>query len=152
MFAHRMEHAALWMVVGSLFFAIRADAAPPGYFVDSSQAHAPRPTWREDTSGDFTFSVRRGFPDSTAARLLGSAEATYPPGDLLVGIAAEKGYEMGSDTAGVSLWWCKGVGARRVPYAVTAGALEHYVRLTQLYREREFREAGTHPLFWSELV
>jgi hypothetical protein len=35
---------------------------------------------------------------------------------------------------------------------VTAGALEHYLGLVQLYREQQFREAGTRPLFWSELV
>jgi len=80
------------------------------------------------------------------------AEAVYPPRDLLIRIAARNGYEMGSDTARVSLWWCKGVGAGRVPYAVTTGALEHYLTLVQLYRERRFREAGTRPLFRGELV
>jgi hypothetical protein len=125
---------------------------PPGYSVDSVQAAAPRPTWSDASDGDFTYTIRRGFPDSTAARLLGIAEAVYPPRDLLVRLAAEKNYEMGADTAGSPLWWCSGVGQSRIPYAVTAGALEHYLKLTQLYREREFREAGTRPLFFSELI
>lgn len=127
-------------------------AAPSGYAVDSVEAATPRPARSDASDGEFTFTIRRGFPDSTAERLLGIAEATYPPRDLLVRIAVEKGYEMGSDTAGVSLWWCSGVGLRRVPYAVTAGALAHYLELTRLYRERKFREAGNRPLFFSEFI
>ncbi|HEY7728576.1 MAG TPA: hypothetical protein VID50_08990 [Candidatus Eisenbacteria bacterium] len=127
-------------------------AAPAGYYVDSVQAASPRPVWSDASDGEFTYKLRRGFPDSTAARLLGIAEATYPPRSLLVRLAVAKGYEMGSDTAGVPLWWCSGVGERRIPYAVTAGALEHYLNLTRLYRERAFREAGTRPLFYSELL
>jgi hypothetical protein len=132
--------------------AAAAAAVPPGYYVDSLLAATPRPTWSEEKDGDFTYSIRRGCPDSTTAWLLGVAEAVCPPRDLLARIAARNGFEIGSDTAGVSLWWCKGVGASRVPFAVTAGALEHYLGLVQLYRERRFREAGTRPLHWSELV
>jgi hypothetical protein len=135
-----------------LLIAIRVEAAPSGYFVDSSQVSAPRPIWVADTTGDFSISIRRSIPDSLSERLLAIAEATYPPRELLIRIAAGKGYEMGSDTAGAVLWWCEGLGASRVPYAVTAGALDHYTGLTELYRERRFREAGTRPLFWSELV
>jgi hypothetical protein len=116
------------------------------------QAFTPRPTQSEETSGDFTYSIRRGFPDSTAARLLGIAEAVYPSREALLEIALENAYEMGSDTARVPLWWCRGPGEARVPYSVTAGALDHYFKLTQLYRERMFREAGTRPIFWSELA
>lgn len=58
---------------------------------------------------------------------------------------------MGPDTTGADLWWCKGPGESRIPYAVTAGALDHYLKLTRLYRERKFRLAGTRPIFWSEL-
>jgi hypothetical protein len=123
-----------------------------GYFVDSVQAAAPRTVRSEASDGEFTYAIHRGFPDSTAARLLGIAEAAYPPRDLLVRIAAGKGQEMGPDTAGVPLWWCSGIDERRIPYAVTAGALEHYLKLSRLYREREFREAGTRPLFFSELI
>jgi hypothetical protein len=132
--------------------AAPAFAMPPGHFVDSLEAVAPRPTWLDASDGEFTYTIRRGFPDSTAARLLGIAEATYPPRDILVRIAVEKGYEMGSDTAAVPLWWCSGIDERRIPYAVTVGALAHYLKLTDLYRERAFREAGTRPLFFSELV
>jgi len=64
----------------------------------------------------------------------------------------ENAYETGSDTAHVPLWWCNGPAERRVPYAVTAGALDHYFKLTQLYRERMFRGARTRPIFWSELA
>lgn len=146
------RRAALWTPALLILCASPGRALPPGYFVDSLEAFAPRPTWAEEKDGEFTYSIRRGFPDSTAARLLGIAEAVYPPRDLLIRLAVEKGAEMGSDTTGVPLWWYSGVGARRIPYAVTAGALAHYLRLSQLYRERAFREAGTRPLFWSELL
>lgn len=132
--------------------AASAAPVPSGYYVDSLLAATPRPTWSEEHDGDFTYSIRRGYPDSAGERLLGLAEAVCPPRDLLIRVAARKGYELGSDTAGVPVWWCKGLGASRVPYAVTARALEHYLGLVQLYRERRFREAGTRPLFWCELV
>lgn len=130
----------------------RAGALPPGYFVDSAEVSAPFPSRLEESDGEFTFAIRRDVPNMSSARLLSIAEATYPPRDLLVGIAATKGFEMGPDSAGVSLWWCDGVGAARVPYAVTTGAIEYYQGLTELYRKRSFREAGTRPLFGSVLV
>ncbi len=126
-------------------------ASLAGYFVDSSQAFASRPRQSKEGTGDFTYAIHRGFPDSTSGRLLGIAEAAYPPRDLLIRIASEKGYEVGSDSAQVPLWWCRGVGESRVPYAITVGALEHYLRLTHMFRDRLFREAGAQPLFWSDL-
>lgn len=130
----------------------RAEALPPGYFVDSAEVSAPLPSRLEESDGEFTVAIRRSAPDRSSVRLLAIAEATYPPRDLLAGVAATKGFEMGSDSAGVPLWWCDGVGAARVPYAVTAGAVEYYQGLTQLYRKRSFREAGTRPLFASALM
>jgi hypothetical protein len=115
------------------------------------QAFAPRPSKSREDQGEFTYTIHRGFADSTSERLLGIAEAAYPPRDLLVEIASAKGYEVGPDSAGVPLWWCQGVGERRIPYAITAGALDHFLRLTRLFRDRQFREAGAQPLFWSDL-
>lgn len=150
--AESLRRAALLIPALLLAAAEPGSAMPPGYFVDPLEAAAPRPTWSDASDGEFTYTIRRGFPDSTAGRLLGIAEATYPPRDILVRIAVEKGFEMGSDTAAVPLWWCSGIEERRIPYAVTAGALAHYLKLTRLYRERAFREAGTRPLFLSELL
>jgi hypothetical protein len=138
--------------VAAIVDAAPARGVPPGYYVDPIQAAAPRPAQSDEATGEFTYSIRRGFADSTAARLLGIAEATYPARETLVRIASENAYEMGSDTARADLWWCKGPGESRIPYAVTAGALSHYLNLAQLYRERKFREAGTRPVFWSELA
>jgi hypothetical protein len=125
---------------------------PPGYFVDSTLAAGRLPSRWEELDGEFTVSIRRGYPDSAAARLLRVAEALCPPRDLLVRIAMERSYDFGDDSAGVPLWWHRGTGEGRVPYAVTAAAVEYYMGLTELYRERKFREAGTRPLFWSELI
>ena len=58
---------------------------------------------------------------------------------------------MGPDSAHVPLWWCRGVAERRIPYAITARALDHYLALTRMFRDRKFREAGAQPLFWSDL-
>ena len=126
--------------------------APRGYSVDGAQAVESRTASEEESSGDFTLSVRRAFPDSTQERLLGIAEATYPSRGLLVRLAEQNGYEIGSDTAGVPLWWAKGVGEARIPYALTAGALSFYTRLIELYRDAAFREAGSQPLFSARLV
>src|SRR5262245_4350321 len=129
-----------------------AHVATSGYFVDSSQVFAARPVRLEAKDGEFTYSVIRGAPDSTAAHLLRIAEATYPPRDLLVRIAAARGYEVGSDSARTPLWWCSGIGVSRIPYAITAGALNHYLELTDRFRRKVFLGAGTRPLFWSELT
>ncbi len=128
-----------------------ATASPPGYFVDSTQAVAERVADKVAADGDFTISIHRHYEDATGARLLAIAEATYPPRDRLVGIAIERGFEMGSDTARVPLWWCDGPGATRVPYAITAGAIEHYTRFTERFRAHQFREAWAHHLWWSDL-
>lgn len=125
---------------------------PPGYFIDWAAAAAEPPRPREETSGEYACIIRRSAPDSTSARLLSIAECAYPPRNLLAGLAAEKGYEIGSDTARVPLWWCRGTNERRIPYAATRGALEHYLKITEKYRDREYREPGTWRIFTSELV
>ena len=127
-------------------------AAPPGYFVDAGQARLPAPEPCDEKHREYTCSIVRTAPDEAASRLLAIAEAVYPSRELLAGLAAQEGYEMGSDTARVLLWWTKGTGARRVPYAVTRGTLDYYTRLTQKYRDRDYREPGAHPMFTSALV
>lgn len=141
------------VVLLSLLGAPQAAAdAPPGYFVDSTQAVADRPLDRVEADGDFTMTIHRRYEGPFELRLLGIAEATYPPRDALIDRAIEKGFEMGPDSARTPLWWCDGPGATRVPYAITAGALEHYTRLTDRFRRHNFREASAHGLFWSDLV
>ena len=129
-----------------------APRVPPGYYLDSAQAVEPRPVWRDARDGDFTYSVRREFSDSATARLLAIAESCYPPRDLLVDIAARRYYEMGSDTAKAPLWWCDGPGVRRVAYAVTAGALDHYLGMTERFRNHDYRVPGGSGLFFTDLA
>lgn len=128
-----------------------AQALPPGYFVDSTQAFAPRPTSMHYDDGDFTLSITRDFADSTEARLLGIAEATYPPRVLLEFLSDVKRTELGGDTAHVPLWWHEGEGVHRVPYAVTAGALDYYRKLTERMRSHNFWGAFARSLFWTDL-
>ena len=135
--------AALW--------ATPVPALPPGYFVDSTQAFDPRPTDLHYDDGDFTLAVVREFPDSTAARLLGIAEATYPPREHLEVLSIANRTEVGPDSAKVSLWWYDGVGVARVPYAVTAGALQYYTGLTDRFRAHNFWGSFAHPLYWTDL-
>jgi hypothetical protein len=139
-------------LLAALLSAAPAAATPAGYFVDRKQAAAERPIDRVEADGDFTLSIHRRYEGPVAARLLGIAEATYPPRDRLVSIAIERTFDMGSDSARVPLWWCDGRGVARVPYAITAGALEHYTKLTEHFRQHNFREAGATNLFWSDLA
>jgi len=126
-----------------------ADAGmPPGYFVDASQASEPRPTWLDRPGDAYTYSIRRGFTDSTLGRLLGIAEAIYPPRELMITKAVIHNRELGSDTTGVPLWWCDGPGLRRVPYAVTASAFQHYRDLIDDLKDRTIMLPGKpHPLY-----
>jgi hypothetical protein len=138
-----------WLVV-VLFVTTAAgapsSAMPPGYFVDSTELAAPALVASDQSDGDFTCVVRRSAPDSTAARLLAVAESCFPPRDRLIGIAAEKGYELGADTSGVALWWCDGPGIRRIPYAVTAAAVRHYREITEdLRAERRWPAESARP-------
>jgi hypothetical protein len=123
-----------------------------GYWVDSLQARSEPPTPRHESEGDYTVRVVRAAPDSAASHLLDLAECAYPSRSLLVGLAAARGYEMGADTARAPLWWCRGTRERRVPYAATRGALEHYLELTQKYRDHDYHEPGLNRIFTSELV
>ena len=128
-------------------------AAPAGYYIDSLDAVKERPTWREEKEGSFTYSIRREFSDSTEARMLGIAEAVYPPRDSLVVMAVQRNCEMGADSAGVPLWWYRGIGVRRIPYAVTAGTLEHFLKLTERFRSHNFWETGTGGgLWWTDFI
>lgn len=133
------------------FAARPALAMPLGYFIDSTQAFAPRPDLADYGDGDFTLLISREYDDSTAARLLGIAEATYPPRSTLTGLSNARGTEIGPDSARISLWWYDGVGVGRVPYAVTAGALSYYTRLTERFRSHNFWGSFAHPLFWTDL-
>ncbi|HEU4335303.1 MAG TPA: hypothetical protein VFT32_12485 [Candidatus Eisenbacteria bacterium] len=143
-----MRSTGAWIValVAGLVTAGSARAFPEGYSVNWGEAHEARPAWRETPEGAFSYSIRRGAADSAAARLLGIAESVYPPRDLLIALAVNKNHEMGSDTAGVRLWWHEGPNFRRVPYAVTAGALAHYVGLIEDLRNRTLLLPGVpHP-------
>ena len=136
--------AAPSSVLAGLSDALAA-ALPPGYFVDSTQAAADRPSDWVESDGDFTLAVHRQYDDPLGARLLAIEEATYPPRDQLVDVAIQRGFEIGSDSSRVPLWWCDGLGVSRVLYAVTAGALEHYTRLTKRFRAHNFADTGTWP-------
>jgi hypothetical protein len=133
--------------------ACRAMAAPPGgYTIDSLQAAEERPTWRDAPDGDFTYSIRRDAAGPLEARLMGIAESCYPPRATLIEKAVAEGHEIGPDSAGASLWWADGTGVRRVPYAVTAGALWYYLGLTETLREPEVRVPGAPALFHSRFA
>ena len=132
--------------------AVPAFAIPAGYFVDSTRISAHPQARRDLAGGDHSASLRRVYADSLEGRLLSIAEATFPPRDVVVGLAAAKGHELGADSAGAHLWWQDGIAESRVPYALTAAAVEHYLSLTALYRERRFGESSARPLFRSELV
>lgn len=139
------------LVAHPILYVRPSFAIPPGYFVDSTQAFEPRPAREDYDDGDFTLAIRREFADSTEARLLGIAEATYPPRDELLTLSVVHRTEIGPDTTRVPMWWYDGVGVHRVPYAVTAGALDYYVKLTDRFRSHNFWGAFARSLFWTDL-
>jgi hypothetical protein len=133
----------------------RAPAPPPtivpvGYFVDSSSAKNDLPIDRVEADGDFTLAIHRKYDDPLGAHLLDVAESLYPPRDAIVQRAIERSYEMGGDSANTPLWWQDGLGVSRVPYAITAGAVAHYMALTDRFRAHNFRGAWDRNLFWSD--
>jgi len=126
--------------------------SPAGYSIDGSQARFAPPPPCDDKSKDYVCRIERSASDSVGSLLLPVAEAVYPPRNLLSNIAAREGHDMGSDTVGVALWWCQGSGARRIPYAVTRGALDYYLKLTRKYRDHDYHEPGAQTMFSSDLV
>jgi hypothetical protein len=123
---------------------------PPGYFLDPTQARATRPANRVTADGDFRLSIHRTYDDEVGAHLLGIAEATYPPREAIIDRAIERELVIGSDSARTALWWEDGAGVSRIPYAVTAGAVAHYVALTDRFRDHNFRGAWDRNLFWTD--
>ena len=140
------------ILLAALIGTTPAGATPPGYFVDSTQASAERPRNLVVSDGDFTLSIQRSYYTRLEERLIGIAEATYPPRDSLLVLAIERADEIGSDSTRTPLWWCDGLGVSRVPYAVTAGALEFYKNLTERFRHHNFWGAWDHNLFWTDFV
>lgn len=121
---------------------------PSGYFLDSTRVFEPRPTWYDRPGDAYTYSIRRGFTDSTLARLLAIAESVYPPRDWMISLAVIRNRELGPDTSGVALWWWDGPGLRRVPFAVTAGAYQHYASLIDDLKDRRIMLPGKpHPYY-----
>src|SRR5207249_2951793 len=82
------------VLLAALAFAASAAAAPPGYFVDSTQATADRPRHLVASDGDFTISIYRSYDSPLTKRLLGIAEATYPPREVLLERAITRGTEI----------------------------------------------------------
>lgn len=132
--------------------AAKATIIPPGYFIDTAQAGAKRPADRVLADGDFTLSIHRHCDGPLGARLLGIAEATYPPRERLIDRAIEMQSEIGPDSSRTPLWWCDGAGVGRLPYAITAGALTYYTKLIERLRAHTFREASAQNLLWTDLA
>jgi hypothetical protein len=123
-----------------------------GYYVDSIQVGAEPPAVRNESGREYNVIIVRGAPDSLTSRLLAIAECAYPSRSLLVGLAATNGYDMGSDTARVPLWWCRGNRERRIPWAATRGALRYYLTLSEKFREGDYHEPGVRLIFTSDLI
>lgn len=152
------------VIVGALLVSAPAGAAtfgrrppaklptitPAGYFVDSSSIKTVLPIDRVEADGDFTLAIHRKYDDALGSRLLDVAESLYPPRDAIVQRAIERSNEMGGDSANVPLWWQDGVGVSRVPYAITAAAVAHYMGLTERFRAHNFRGVWDHNLFWTD--
>lgn len=121
------------------------------YTIDWPAVRAAPPVNRNE-GGDYACSIDRKAPDALGSRLLGIAECAYPPTDVVATLAGTKGYEFGSDTTGALVWWERGKNERRIPYAATRAALEHYLKLTAKYRKRDYREPGARRMYTSNLV
>ena len=131
--------------------AATESSAPAGYSIDRAQARFGPPPPCDEKAKEYVCRIERTAADSVGNLLLPIAEAVYPPKDLLANIAAREGHEMGSDTSGVAVWWCQGSGARRIPYAVTRGTLDYYLKLTRKYRDRDYHEPGAQTMFSCDL-
>jgi hypothetical protein len=131
--------------------ASRPSGAAPSSRPERSQAPVPRVESLEDTTGDYRISVRRDAPDSISSYLLSIAESTYPSRAMLVRLAEDNGYDMGSDASQGPLWWCDGTGVARVPYAVTAAAVRYYIAQTRQLREIATRIPAARRVFSSSL-
>lgn len=131
--------------------AATGSSPPAGYSIDRSQARFGAPPPCDEKSKEYVCRIERTASDSVGNLLLPIAEAVYPPRNLLANIAAREGYEMGDDTTGVAVWWCQGKGARRIPYAVTRGALDYYLKLARKYRDHDYHEPGAQTMFSCDL-
>jgi hypothetical protein len=131
--------------------ACRAGSAA-GYYVDSVEVWSEPPAVRNESGREYNVIIVRGAPDSLTSHLLAIAECAYPPRSLLAGLAARNNYEIGSDTARVPVWWCRGTRERRLPWAATRAALRYYLTLSQKFREGDYHEPGVRLIFTSDLI
>jgi len=142
---------ACGLICGFAWCTPRVVDAGTRYSIDWAAVRASPPVNRNE-AGDYACSVERKAPDATASRLLGIAECAYPPTAVVAELAGTQGFEFGADTSGAFVWWERGKNERRIPYAATRAALEHYLKLTTKYRKRDYKEPGARIMYTSKLI
>ena len=90
--------------------------------------------------GDHQMKVRRNAKTDVEKRMIALAEAAYPPREDVVK-AFKAAHSRPEDVpADELLWWCGGTNATRIPYAITAEAVDYYVARTEELRKREWQQ------------
>ena len=87
-----------------------------------------------DTSTRFGVVIERSAPDSTAWRLLLVAEATYPSRDSVLRAFGGTAAERRALERETGLWWVSSFDGTRIPFAITASAVEYYLSRSQELR------------------
>jgi hypothetical protein len=94
-------------------------------------------------NGSYSVEITRKFANEDEAQLLKIAEATYPSRDVVLQAAKERPrYETAESFSEDYLWWSGSFDGVRGAFAITGGAVDYYLRLTDEFRSGVFKKSG----------
>jgi hypothetical protein len=96
----------------------------------------------EPEGGSFTRTIKREFKNADEETLIKAAEAVIPPRAEVLKAMPERCRETKETREAKNLWWCKGGGGFRVPYAITSDAIQYYSDHIDRLRKGDFSGLG----------
>jgi hypothetical protein len=92
----------------------------------------------QEVQGPHIIKVQRIIRTENDMRMINIAESTYPPRTEVLE-AIKKAHFKLEEVPQDKLWWYSEFDGVRIPYAITAEAVDYYVNLVQGYRKREWK-------------
>lgn len=115
-------------------------AQQASHVLSAEALHRTLPTELQ-SPGSFQIDVHRAFRSAEEGRLLKIAEATYPPRDSVLAAIPRAHFKLGAAPDETYLWWSSSFDGVRIPYAITADAVQYYLDLTESFRRGDFSQS-----------
>lgn len=92
-----------------------------------------------EVQGPHIIKVQRTIRTENDMRMINIAESTYPPQTEVLEAIKKAYFKLEEVPQEDKLWWYSEFDGVRIPYAITAEAVDYYVNLVQGYRKQEWK-------------